>query len=314
MYQSLPFQITVIDTGLMGSEVAACYLLESDGESAIIETGNYATAERVLNLLEQRQLSKEKVRFIIPTHVHLDHSGGASSLIDALPNAQLVIHPRGARHMIDPTKLIAGATAVYGEAKFHELYGNISPIDEDRLIIAEDCDTLTFGNRRLLFRNTPGHASHHFCIWDELSSGWFSGDTFGISYRQFLNENGSYLFPTTTPVQFDPEALITSIKLMMNYQPKKMYLTHFGAIDIKPSTATKLCIQIDDYVAMIDSQEESNITHKSIHSLLSDYTYQKMLEHGLAMSVEKFEKLMAMDLNLNTQGLIVWHERRKAGR
>ncbi len=314
MYKNLPFQITLIDTGLMGPEVTACYLLESDGEIAIIETGNYATTERVLNLLEQRQLSKDKVRYIIPTHVHLDHSGGASSLIDVLPNAQLIIHPRGARHMIDPSKLIAGSTLVYGETKFKELYENITPINENRVIIAEDGHTLQFGSRTLLFRDTPGHASHHFCIWDDLSKGWFTGDTFGISYRQLSNENGHYLFPTTTPVQFDPKALITSIKLMMSYQPKTMYLTHFGAIDVEASIADELCKQINDYVAIIDSQEEAKITHENIHTLLSDYTYQKIIDHGLSMSVEQFKKLMAMDLNLNTQGLIVWHERRKAGR
>ncbi|MCP4414755.1 MAG: MBL fold metallo-hydrolase, partial [Gammaproteobacteria bacterium] len=244
MYQQLPDEITLVDTGLFKDGTVACYLLESDGEVAIIETGNYQTTQRLLDLLEQKNIHREKVRYVIPTHVHLDHAGGSGSLIENLPNSMLVIHPRGARHMIDPSKLIAGAQAVYGEEKFREYYGDIKGIAEERMVIAEDNDQLTFGNRTLLFKDTPGHANHHFCVWDEQSAGWFTGDTFGIAYAQFSKRNIPLLFPTTTPVQFNPAQLIDSVKMMMSYQPKQMYLTHFGAIDVTGEVADALCKKI----------------------------------------------------------------------
>jgi len=309
MYKELPYNITQIDTGLICSEVAACYMLESDGEIAIVETGNFATTQRILSLIEQKQLLNEKVRYVIPTHVHLDHAGGASSLLDALPNAKLVIHPRGARHMIDPTKLIMGATVVYGEERFKSLYGDIQPIAEDRVIIAEDNSILTFGSRSLLFRDTPGHASHHFCIWDELSSGWFTGDTFGIAYPKLTNNNQPFLFPTTTPVQFDPKQLINSIELMMSYEPKKMYLTHFGAIDVNKTISDELIQQIHDYVDIINSQADGKISMEKIQPLLTDYTYQRLSIGNTKVSLDEFNKIMSMDLELNSQGLIVWYSR-----
>ena len=166
MYQQLPDEITLVDTGLFRDGTVACYLLESEDEAAIIETGNFLTTKRLLDLLEQKNIAREKVRYVIPTHVHLDHACGAGSLIESLPKAMLVIHPNGARHMLDPSKLIAGAQAVYSEKKFNEFYGDIKAIPEDRMIIAEDNYQLKFGSRTLLFRDTPGHANHHFCVWD----------------------------------------------------------------------------------------------------------------------------------------------------
>ena len=312
MYKQLAFEITQIDTGLIAPGVAACYLLESEAQVAIIETGNFETTERVLSLLEQRNLPRENVRFVIPTHVHLDHAGGASSLMDALPNAELVIHPRGARHMFDPSKLIAGAKVVYGEEKFKALYGDIKPIAEARTIIAEDNSSLLVGNRKLVFRDTPGHASHHFCVWDELSAGWFTGDTFGIAYPRLSNTDKPFLFPTTTPVQFDPELLLSSIELMISYSPKRMYLTHFGCIDVDRSISDKLCHQIKDYVNWIESQPEQDITQESIKLWLIDYTYQLLMQHGSTISMDKFVKIMAMDFELNSQGLLIWHQRKLA--
>ena len=309
MYQQLPFNITRIDTGLMGIGVVACYLMESMGEVAIIETGNFGTTERILALLEQRKIDLGKVRFVIPTHVHLDHAGGASSLMEALPNAQLVIHPRGARHMIDPSKLIAGATAVYGAEKLKALYGDIKPISEQRIIIAEDDSRLVLGDRTLLFRDTPGHASHHFCVWDELSRGWFTGDTFGIGYPQLFNGENPFIFPTTTPVQFDPSKLKDSIKLLMSYQPLRVYLTHFGSINVTHDQSEQLCQQIDAYVAFMASQPEQDVTIENLKAFLGEYTYQKLTDHGTTISKEEFHKIMNMDFELNSQGLLVWYSR-----
>lgn len=309
MYKQLPHQVTRIDTGLISDGIVACYLLESMGEVAIIETGNYKTTQRILKLLEQKQIAREKVRYIIPTHVHLDHAGGSSSLIENLPDAMLVIHPRGARHMIDPSKLIAGSTAVYGEKKFKEYYGEITPVPEEKIIIAEDNQVLTLGTRKLLFRETPGHATHHFCVWDEQSSGWFTGDTFGIGYPTLSQGDSPFLFPSSTPVQFDPSALKNSIEMMMRYQPKCMYLTHFGMISVDRNISDRLCEQIDDYVDIVKSLPEKDITVENIKSRMEDYSYEKLTELGSSVSKQELLNIMAHDIALNSMGLKVWHDR-----
>lgn len=310
MFQQLTSDITRIDSGLVAPEIVACYLVESDGEAAIIETGNFETTERILALLEQRKIPVQNVRYVIPTHVHLDHAGGASSLMDVLPAAKLVIHPRGARHMIDPTKLIAGASVVYGEETFKALYGTIKPIPEQRIIIAEDNSELTFGSRKLLFRDTPGHASHHFCVWDETSRGWFTGDTFGIGYPLFSGAKGRLLFPSSTPVQFDPQQLIASIELLMSYQPEKMYLTHFGAIEANQLISQQLCDQIRNYVDIVQTAGDvEDITVEQIQTLLTNYTLQCLTDLGCTISHDKASKMIYMDMKLNSQGLLIWHQR-----
>ncbi len=309
IYKQLPNQITLIDTGLMGNQIAACYLLESDNEVAIVETGNYNTTPRILSLLEQKQINREQVRYVIPTHVHLDHAGGSCSLINSLPEAQLVIHPQGARHMIDPSKLIAGATAVYGESTFKDYYGEITPVKEERIIIAEDNDELTFGSRTLLFRDTPGHAKHHFCVWDEQSKGWFTGDTFGIGYPLLSEGITPFVFPSTTPVQFNPTALLKSIEMLMSYQPKYMYLTHFGMIKVNREISQQLCQQINDYVDMVKSLPQNEVSVDNLKSLLKNHTFQILRDVGSNTAMEAFVKTIAHDLELNSQGLKVWYDR-----
>jgi len=309
MYTQLKWHITQIDTGLMSPNMAACYLVESNGEAAIIETGHYKTTERILNLLQQRKIPFAAVKYVIPTHVHLDHAGGASSLMQALPEAKLVIHPRGARHMIDPAKLIAGATAVYGEETFNAIYGEIQPIDEQRMIIPEDNDSLMIGSRTLLFRDTPGHASHHFCIWGEISKGWFTGDTFGISYLGMAGSNGRFLFPTTSPVQFDPEKLKASIKLLMSYKPERAYLTHFGAIDVCQEMANKLCQQVDDFVGLVTAHGSDEVSAESLEPMMTEYLLGVLAEQDCTLDEQDLANLLRLDVKLNSQGLAVWHDR-----
>ena len=312
MYQQqLDYAITRIDSGLMGAECTACYLLESDGEAAIIETGNEASTERVLQVLIQRDIPREKVRYVIPTHVHLDHAGGAGSLMNALPMAKLVIHPRGARHMIDPSKLIAGATAVYGEARFKAMYGEIKPVAEARIVVAEDNFSLSVGSRELKFRDTPGHANHHFCVWDEVSRGWFSGDTFGLAYPLLATKAGPFLMPTTSPVQFDPDALLRSIDLLMSYQPQRMYLTHYGAIELTQTLFESLCEQIRDYVVIAKSLRNQDVSEVQLLERLTDYTLKRVARHGSNSLLPTAREVLAMDLKLNSQGLAIWLSRQE---
>jgi len=203
--------VFVIDTLYLRPGLAASHLVVDDGRAAFVDTGAGPAAPRLLAALDEIGIAREQVDYLFLTHVHLDHAGGAGQLMQALPNARAVLHPRGAPHLIDPTRLIAGSIQVYGEALYRQLYGELIPIPAERVIVAEDGQRLQLGRRTFEFVDAPGHARHHFCVWDEASRSMFTGDTFGLSYRELASARGAFILPTTTPVQFEPEALLASI-------------------------------------------------------------------------------------------------------
>ncbi|MGB1466695.1 MAG: MBL fold metallo-hydrolase [Alcanivorax nanhaiticus] len=313
VYHSLPFGITRVDTAMVHEELAACYLMEADGQCAIIETGTHNTVPILLALLEERGISREQVKYVIPTHVHLDHAGGVGGLMQALPEATLLIHPRGARHMIDPSKLKAGAIAVYGEAAFSGVYGDVIPVDESRVRIMEDGDSVMLAKRKLVFYDTPGHARHHFCVYDPASKGIFTGDTFGLSYPSLVTENGPFILPTTTPVQFDPEALKHSIRRLLALSPERMFLTHYGMLEAPGEPGERLISMVDDYVALAEQAargKEAGLLER-LESALQKYLFAKAHDHGVALSEEELQEVLGFDIKLNSQGLKVWLQQRQ---
>lgn len=305
-YTDLGFGITCIDTGLGRKELAACYLMESDKRLAIIETGTGQTVPKIMALIAEKGFQPDAVDYVIITHVHLDHAGGASDLMQLLPNAKLVVHPRGARHMIDPSKLQAGAMAVYGEKKYYEQYGDLVPIPEDKIIIADDKFELSLAKRRLTFLDTPGHAKHHFCIFDSESEGFFTGDTMGIVYKELSEGFGDFVMPSTTPVQFDPQAMKTSIDRMMEFNPKRFFLTHYGMIENTLAHSTTLKQKIDEYVDFGEQFKNDPDRHKTLSEKLLSLTLKQLREHGTALTEAEQTALLMMDINLNAQGLNVW--------
>jgi glyoxylase-like metal-dependent hydrolase (beta-lactamase superfamily II) len=253
-------------------------------------------------------LSFSDVAYIIPTHVHLDHAGGAGELMNRCQNAQLIVHPRGARHMINPSKLIEGAMAVYGEENFNKLYGEIIPIDSSRVIEADDNFILDFEGRELKFIDTPGHARHHFCVWDKQTESMFTGDTFGISYRDLDKENEVYIFPSTSPVQFDPEALIKSIYKIMEYKPQRVCLTHFAAI--KPTQ--KVVDQLIDGIHFVSNLAKKYATENDAELIIQDEMmsyFLKGIEKIGNDDLEFCRDRLKLDVEINTQGLIYWQQK-----
>ncbi len=300
--------ISVIDSGYISKDFAAIYLIRQGNDIAIIETGTNDSVPNIQQALEKDGLNFSNVAYIIPTHVHLDHAGGAGELMKLCPNAQLVIHPRGARHMVDPSKLIAGAMAVYGAEKFNRLYGDIVPIDSSRIIKANDNFVVDFNGRELLFIDTPGHARHHFCIWDKLTESMFTGDTFGLSYREFDIGDEIYVFPTTTPVQFDPEELIKSIAKLMEYKPKRVCLTHFGAI--KPTK--KVVHQLINGIKFLSNLAKQYAAHNNAEEVIQNEMMSYLLIQLQRMGIKDQDfckQKLQKDVELNTQGLIYWQHK-----
>jgi glyoxylase-like metal-dependent hydrolase (beta-lactamase superfamily II) len=303
--------ITAIDSGMVRPQMAACYLLETGSAVAVIETGNAASADRVLKVLKSRGRRPEEISHVIVTHVHLDHAGGAGTLIQRLPQATLVAHPYGARHLIDPSKLEAGARAVYGDARFDEMYGSLVPVPKDRVIVKEDGEELAVGGRRLEFMDAPGHARHHFTVWDEQTSGWFTGDTFGLSYRNLDTENGAFIFPTTTPIQFDPPALISSIDRMMEKSPSNMYLTHFGRVQETERLAEDMRSAVREFVELAERFENSDDRTRCIEDAMMDRLFERARAHGVTLEEEALRETFAGDVILNTQGIEFWLDHRR---
>lgn len=312
--QDLGSGITCIDTGYGRPMLAACYMLEANGQLAFIDCGTSYTVARVRKVLAAKGYSVEQVSYVIPTHVHLDHAGGAGAMMDAFPNARLVIHPRGARHMIDPSKLIAGVKAVYGEQGYVKHFGELIPVPADRVIEAADGYQLAMDGRTLSFIDSPGHARHHFCVHDSLSEGIFSGDTFGLSYREFDTENGPFIFATTTPVQFDPEAWYQTLDRLMALKPKNFYLTHFSSIAATAELEQHLRQSIKTFVDIaVSASANSDQPGAKIKRKLEEVLLVAIREHGCQLPDAQCRELIKGDVELNAQGLECWLKSKEKG-
>ena len=305
--QALGHGISLVDAEYGQPGVAAIYIMEDAGEVAIIETGTNHSAPLVEKALTERGLSFEQVRYIIPTHVHLDHAGGAGKLMRLCKSATLIAHPFGARHLIDPGKLEAGTIAVYGEDKFRQLYGKIHPVDSQRVIQADDGFSINLNERVLSFIDTPGHARHHFCIYDKTSQGIFTGDTFGLSYPQITTKQGRFIFATTTPVQFDPDALLASIDRLISLNPQTIYLTHFGTINPDDAIVAQLKASIRAFKQIaLDARNSGNNRVELIKNRILEYLLLQLNQMGCEQSEDACRKILNMDALLNAQGLDVW--------
>jgi glyoxylase-like metal-dependent hydrolase (beta-lactamase superfamily II) len=300
------FNITCIDTELSRPGLAACYLIEHKGMAGFVDTGVNSTVPLLLDVLARKRIPVENVAYVMPTHVHLDHAGGAGALMEQLPNAHLLIHPRGARHLIDPQKLEAGAMAVYGEESFRRLYGELVPIAAERVTEVSDGYTLDFNGRTLRFFDTPGHAKHHYCIHDELSEGLFTGDTFGASYPELNGGRQRFIFPPTTPIQFDPQAWHSTLSRLMELQPKRIFVTHYGKHENLQPLLNQLRGWINEYVDLAHEYADRPQRQSVLRAALMQASINTLLDSGCTVPISEMKRLLAMDMELNAQGLDYW--------
>ncbi len=290
-----------LDSHYIKPGVASLYCIEQGGEIAIIETGTSRSLPYVEQFLENSGYHASQVKYVIPTHVHLDHAGGAGVMMQAFPEATLLVHPSGARHMIDPEKLVSASKAVYGDKIFDRLYGQILPVDADRVQSMPDGQVVELNGRELIFIDTPGHAYHHFCVVDAASQGIFTGDTFGLGYPNLKYQGQRVIIPTTTPTQFNPQALHQSIDRLMTFAPQRMYLTHFNVLP-EPN------LLVDQYRRLID--QFVDLTEQIKPGADDLPAMQQLMQQLLATSFDFTDyqvEQLAMDIKLNCQGLTYWY-------
>ncbi len=302
----MPDGITCIDTGFIRPQLAACYLIEENGGAGIIETGTGFSIPTILAVLKHKQIPLENILYVMPTHVHLDHAGGAGHMMQQFPNAKLLIHPRGARHMVDPGKLWQGALAVYGEQAMQRMYGELVPVDESRIIIANDEKVLDLNGRPLLFIDTPGHARHHYSVYDERSKGFFTGDTFGMAYPELSSTGLPYIMPSTSPVQFDPDAWYGTLQRYLEYKPERMFLTHYGMVEQVEELAADLQQRIETYVRIATAHQHRENRAEHIKAEIAETTFAELRESGCPLPTVACKGLLVMDFDINAQGLDIW--------
>ena len=301
--------VYAIDTGFHRERFDAAYLLVHGGRAAFIDSGTSHSLPRLLGALEVAGVSAAQVDYVIPTHAHLDHAGGCGVLMRALPQARLVAHPRAAPHLIDPSVLLDSARSVYGDAEVARAYGEVPGIDAARVMTTHDGMTLEVGGRPLRFLDTPGHARHHHCIWDAMTRGFFTGDTFGLSYREFDTARGAFIMPTTTPVQFEPPRLRASIERLLAYAPECMYLTHFGRVGDVPRLGAMLLDQLDALVAMALPLRDHAERHAALKAGVEALLLGRLRAHGCTQGDATLRELLALDIELNAQGMAIWLSR-----
>lgn len=231
--------------------------------------------------------------------------------MQALPNARCVVHPRGAPHMINPERLIAGTEAVYGVAATRDTYGKILPIAEERIDVAEDGQWFELNGRPLRTIFTEGHARHHYVLHDPTSCGVFTGDSFGVSYRETDTAKGAFILPTTTPIDFDPGEAHKSVDRIMACKPEHVYLTHYSRVGDLERLAADMHECLDAYVEIALANAAAADRTAAIETAIFDLICTRLAAHGFAGDREQILAIMGLDVKLNAQGLVVWLDRQK---
>ncbi|TQR20291.1 MBL fold metallo-hydrolase [Psychrobacillus vulpis] len=307
MHQSKPIQLNeriyLIDCYDLGvAERTGTYVIQEE-ELTIVETGPSPSVKHVKKGLELLGISLEQVKYIIVTHIHLDHAGGAGLLLKECPNAKVVVHPRGARHLVEPEKLVAGAKAVYRE-KFSQLFEPVIPVSEERLIIKNEGDTLNIGPTcQLKFLDTPGHAKHHFSIYDPVSNGIFTGDTVGVRYEQLIPDGVHLFLPSTSPNQFDSDAMHRAINRMQEMNLDFIYYGHYGMTNIPNEALQQVSEWLDIFVREAKAVHAEQKGYNELAQRLVGIVKKYLREQGISDNHEVY-RIIELDMEVSAMGMI----------
>lgn len=298
-------RIRTIDCHYIQPGFAASFLVHEEGEAYFVETNTFHAVPLLLKAIREEGIEREGVRWIAVTHVHLDHAGGAFALLEACSEAMVVAHPRAAKHLIDPGKLVASAKIVYGEEAFERLYGDIQPVPADRVRILEDGEDILFHGSTLHCIYTRGHANHHFCLVDPVLAGIFTGDSFGLAYPG-LQRNGLFVFPSTSPTDFDPTAAKETLDLILASGAKRAFLTHFGELRDLSAAREQLLEHLNFserlYGEAKSGKEEFDVLRGRFEADLRKNFAKLASRAGLTLTSEDW-RMVETDLRLNADGI-----------
>jgi glyoxylase-like metal-dependent hydrolase (beta-lactamase superfamily II) len=299
-------KVSLIDLhDLQQKERTGAYILHEKAIT-IIETSASPSIPYLKAGLKDLNISLEEIHYIIVTHIHLDHAGGVGLLLQECPNAKVIVHPKGAKHLINPSKLAAGAKSIYGD-RFETLFDPIIPISEDKVIIKNNKDTLTIGNDcTLTFYDTPGHSRHHFSIYHPASNGIFAGDTAGIHYPAG-KDHPAFFLPSTSPNQFDPKETLSSLELFEEMQLSRIYFGHYGMSENVPFALTEVKKWLKIFVETSRSHFSTQLNFKEntekIKASLKERVNIVLKQRGFSEN-HPIHNIIDVDLMVSSMGLV----------
>lgn len=307
--------IHALDSGYFRDEFDAVHLVVEKGRIAIIDTSTRYAVPRIMDAIRALGMDASHVDWILLTHIHLDHAGGAGELMRLCPNARMTVHPRGSRHMIDPSKLWEAVCQVYGTEMAVREYGSLQPIAADRIIETPEGATIALAGRTFEFWDAPGHARHHVFIRDTHTGAFFTGDTFGISYREFDSAAGAFVFITSSPSQFSPQDMQASIRRILAAQPQAVYLTHYAQVRDVARHGDLLLRQTEEFAELALRHRESGEDRaRLIRSDMETLLLGQLRGHGTHLDEQQCLQVLDLDLKLNSDGLVSWLDsQNKAG-
>ena len=303
--------VFAVDTHYVRPRLDASHLVVADGAAAFVDTGPASAVPRLLAALAARQLEPAAVEAIVLTHVHLDHAGGAGALAAALPRARVIVHPRGVAHLVDPSQLEAATRAVYGDAAFDRLYGGLVGVPADRIEVAEDGARFALGHRTYELLHTPGHALHHLCVFDADTREAFTGDAFGVSYRELDTAAGPFVIAATTPSQFDPTQMRASIDRLLARHPTAVYMTHYSRVESVERLGAELQADVEALAGIASAAADDPTPRETIAARIYEHWSRRLDAHGFPADPERRAALLRLDADLNAAGLWSWLTRRR---
>lgn len=297
--------IVTIDCNYVMPRVAAAYLIRCGEKACFIDNNTNHSVPALLAALKDNGYTPEQVSHIIITHVHLDHAGGTGLLLTHCANAVVVAHPRAAPHVIDPSRLVKSAQQVYGEDNFRKLYGDIQPVPESRVAIPADGEVIKVGDKSLQFIYTRGHANHHFVIYEQTTKSIFTGDSFGIAYPMLQYGSRPFLFPSTSPTDFDAAEARISYDKILATGAERAYPTHFGVwTDMRGGHA-----MLHAYMNQIEHLYNSLLAEPDVEKLpvvaragFDAFFANEIKQRSVTLSPQETE-VLEMDIDLNAQGI-----------
>jgi glyoxylase-like metal-dependent hydrolase (beta-lactamase superfamily II) len=273
----------LIDLGFHGrGQVVAAYLLVDRSELALIETGPSSTLPNLFAAVRQAGFDPDSLRKALVTHIHLDHAGAAGPLARDNPELTVYVHPFGAPHMIDPSKLISSAGRIYGD-QMEPLWGEVVAIPEAQVRPLVDGERIQVAGRELLVRFTPGHASHHVVYYDAETGAAFTGDVCGVRMP-----GTGYNCPPTPPPDLDPAAWAESIATLRELGARRWYLTHFGPFDDAASHLDQLQPNLDAFLEIGMPALDRGADHDELTGLLHAYMEDRLgkVSDGILTNLE----------------------------
>jgi glyoxylase-like metal-dependent hydrolase (beta-lactamase superfamily II) len=265
MPTKLDENLWIIDLGFQGRQgIIAAYLIAGNDEVALIETGPSSTLPALAQGINAAGFDVADLTAVLPTHIHLDHAGAAGVLARDNPDLTVYVHPFGAPHMVDPSKLIASATRIYGD-KMESLWGEIAPVPEPQVRALADGETISIAGRVLTALFTPGHANHHIAFWDAASGDLFTGDVGGIRMP-----GTDYVCAPTPPPELDPAAWAKSATRLQALDARRLLLTHYGAFDDVDAHLDQLLPHLDDFIAIAEKANARGASQEELTAALHD--------------------------------------------